>query len=821
MQTRELFYDKAKIIDIMRLVMARLRQQQVFVADVIAALAHRDVVLTRARFDSMYLTRQDRDVPIPLEHFQVLIAVLFDFDADILYADEFMSLAIAIRIPINHVHRYMRYFPTDDWYAALQSFGIHMRAAPVKSQLLGRAPILAHVYALMTTQQHVVLTGPAGIGKTAIAIELMRRYEVYHGQPLYYLDVRGVRTLAQLYEQLAQIFGVKSLANEPILLRLQMVLHTKIIYILIENLDGEDGSLPPSVVVNQIQAHLPMLRCVVTSRVTNVCAGMIGFHEVAVPPLATDHIRSSACQLFFQIYQQRGGRAIDSEYVLASCRAVNGNPLSISMIASAVVHSPLPAPANDAIRQNIDQLDTIDTQLVLLVSSLNIPLTVQFLYLIAPHVWGLGAHALQQRIDALAQRRVVYMVRSDDSTRVDVHAVVRHVIIHVTQSLHVRHLLRAVAHAILATHLRWEDITRDTVVAITTSDLQCILGCVTVLMTLHANDEAAAILNLGRALWVRHGISDEAILLVEQCVAVLSSSHGAMTELLFTLGSLHSARGMIPLALTYLQRAYAQAHAETHMELRCRIAAEIGMNGVIDTSTPAQISFETICAYFEEAVAFLVNHHDHALRASVYDLYAYVLFAAGDITQAIYYNDNAIAIYQTHAYVRGLIDAHFNRGLIFLAVGEFAQAQPALAMARAEYVRLHIPMGQAQCDLRLAAIAVLSGDLARTRASLTSAIDVLHRAGGMQDILFVMDIYSGVLMLQGEFNETISLCQRIEHFRAERRIFRGRQLDLVFQQQLQIAQQHARTLPPTHVRFALHLTFYDVIRLIRHDLLGE
>jgi hypothetical protein len=36
-----------------------------------------------------------------------------------------------------------------------------------------------------------------------------------------------------------------------------------------------------------------------------------------------------------QIYQQAGGQRIDATYVLDSCQAVQGNPLSISMIANA------------------------------------------------------------------------------------------------------------------------------------------------------------------------------------------------------------------------------------------------------------------------------------------------------------------------------------------------------------------------------------------------------------------------------------------------------------------------------------------------------
>ena len=84
-----------------------------------------------------------------------------------------------------------------------------------------------------------------------------------------------------------------------------------------------------------------------------------------------------------------------------------------------------------------------------------------------------------------------------------------------------------------------------------------------------------------------------------------------------------------------------------------------------------------------------------------------------------------------------------------------------------------------------------------------------------------MDIYSGLLMWQGKANDTLGLSALIQHFRAERRIYRGHMLDHVFQQQLAIAQQMTGSDTPQSTRFDTGMTFYDVISLIRQDLLAE
>ena len=56
----DLIYDKPQIIRIMREIMRRLRLKQVFVVDILDAMAQRDMPLTRARFDDMFLTRATR-----------------------------------------------------------------------------------------------------------------------------------------------------------------------------------------------------------------------------------------------------------------------------------------------------------------------------------------------------------------------------------------------------------------------------------------------------------------------------------------------------------------------------------------------------------------------------------------------------------------------------------------------------------------------------------------------------------------------------------------------------------------------------------------
>ncbi len=801
----------------MRTVMQRLRKQHVFVPELVHMLAHRGVILKRQQFDDMFLTRAQRDVFIPHHYFQQLVDILFDLHAEILSADEFFQLAIAIRLPIDQFHHYKQYFTNEDWNATLFAYGFQKKQQlPVRS-IIGRDTILNRLFAVMMDKRHIVLTGPAGIGKTAIALELLRRYEMAHGQPIYYLDMRHMQTMAQCFMHVAALFDVKPLHNEPPLLRLQMVIQKTHFYVLLDNLDEIAQSLSASTLLKQLQTHLPTLSFIMTARDCDGWHAHRAYHVEAIPALDTTHQRSAACQLFTAIYQQAGGRSIDPAYVWSSCQAVHGNPLAIGMIASAVAAGQGYGETDDVVRQTITSMSHEARLLVTLVSMVPHPLTRRFLRMLATHMWQMSPPHYHELLTDLAQRTLLYVVGDDDEARIEVHAVIRQVIRHTCTPDAFQHLLGDMARAICLLDLCWEEATRTTTELLVQSDIAAIIACVELLLAHQRHDDAARILVYGRAMWIRHGFGEAILRLVEECVASFPPQHTVTPHILYTLGTLYGSRGMHSLALRYLQNAYTAALHLQHMPLVCRIVAEIGMNAVVDTSVPPTISIDTMQHYFTTAFTYLTQQSDMRLTANVYDVYAYVCAVSGKIPDALAYNQQALELYTQHDSFSGLLEAHFNRGLILLACGEYATAVHHLTQAKEGYAQLQIPLGQAQCNLRLAGIAVLRGDQVAGRACLTEALAQLYRAGGTQDILFVMDIYSGLLMHNGLFHDTVQLCDLIESYRAERHLYRGQQLDDLFQSQLQHARHYVMGALAPHY-FRPHMTFYHVLQIICDDL---
>lgn len=813
------FFDKPTIIQLMKLAFQRLRTRQILVPDVVAALRNQGIQLTRARFDDMFLTRPERDSTAPMAVFMATVDVLFGYHPGVWSAEEFMRLVVAMRVPIDQIQPLSIHFSRQAWQNVLQQYGFYASSPSVNAPLIGRDHLLESLRDVMLQRQHVVLTGDAGIGKTAIALELMRQHEVTQGEHTYYFDLSTVVSIGHLYQQLALTFQIKPLANEPILLRLKMVLETLNAYVLVDNADAHN-TVAPVLLLRLMLHNFPSLRFVITSRMPQL-ADLIGVAQVVtIPPLRTDHERAAACQLFMRVFQQVGGRKIDSASVLTACRAVDGNPLLIAMIANSASPQTDAVVGRDSVAVALDSLNAIEMRIVMLLSISRIHIPLRFLQFVSQQLFAVSEYALPSLLDALEQRQVVYQVRGDADLYA-VHAVIRQVVLQRMPHERQFQLLCDVANAILFIDATWEDSLQKNNAFVTTADVVVTLHMVELLLAHAFVNDAVTILVHWHTVWMRHGLTTDAMSLCERCDALLPHDHPQRPELVYVMGSLYGNRGFIHLSLTYLRNAYALANAHDMPCVWAKTAIEYGLNGLHDAAAMEQGIFDELCADLQRAIDYFASENQVTWQARAQDMLAFMHFSVGNLRHAIECNDTAMTLFRDAGVTIGLLDAAYNRGLILMAVGDFAGARNYLLYARDEFHRLAMPINMANCHLRLAAISVLAGDLVQTRMHLIETFTVLHRAGGMQDMLYIMDIYSALLMHIGYPHETIVLSGLCQQFRQERRLYRGAMLDQMVEQQLQLARSIVAQTQHTPEKFNPLMTFYDVIGVIRDDLLGR
>jgi predicted ATPase/serine/threonine protein kinase/DNA-binding CsgD family transcriptional regulator len=190
----------------------------------------------------------------------------------------------------------------------------------------------------------LTLTGPGGIGKTRLALQVAADLSKVFPEGLYFVNLAPVRDPGFVVPTIAQALDVKELAGQPVLDLLKAFLGEKQLLLLLDNFEQVVNA---AIQVAELLAACPQLKVLVTSRmVLHVQAE----HEFAVPSLSVPdprHLpevvelaRYEALALFIQRAQ-----AARPEFQLSNanaraiteiCRHLDGLPLAIELAAARV-----------------------------------------------------------------------------------------------------------------------------------------------------------------------------------------------------------------------------------------------------------------------------------------------------------------------------------------------------------------------------------------------------------------------------------------------------------------------------------------------------
>lgn len=197
----------------------------------------------------------------------------------------------------------------------------------------------------------LTLTGPGGIGKTALALALAAEIGVDFADGACFVPLAAVAAPDLVAPAVARALGLAETGDAPAGETLAAALHRSATLLVLDNFEHLMPAVP---LVADLLARCPGLKVLVTSRVLLRASGE---HVLPAPPLslpdrgdeasAGDLMASPAVQLFVQ-----RGRAVnpsldvsDGNAVLLAdiCRRVDGVPLAIELAAARVTHLSLPA----------------------------------------------------------------------------------------------------------------------------------------------------------------------------------------------------------------------------------------------------------------------------------------------------------------------------------------------------------------------------------------------------------------------------------------------------------------------------------------------
>lgn len=195
------------------------------------------------------------------------------------------------------------------------------------STTVGGTELIAAVADLLDRCRLVTLTGPGGVGKTRMAIEVAARTAADYRDGAVYVSLAPLTEPADVLPTLAENLGLRELGRRDLADVLTRYLRTRHLLVVMDNFEH---LLPAAADLAVLLASAPELTVLVTSRALLRIASE---HVYPVPPLEP----SVAAELFFERAREAAGRANIAEPGVVDdiCRKVDCLPLAIELAAAA------------------------------------------------------------------------------------------------------------------------------------------------------------------------------------------------------------------------------------------------------------------------------------------------------------------------------------------------------------------------------------------------------------------------------------------------------------------------------------------------------
>ena len=224
----------------------------------------------------------------------------------------------------------------------------HNLPAPITS-FVGRQRELDEIASLLKLSRLITLTGPAGTGKTRLALQVATQVAEDFAAGVNLVELAPLKNPALVVDAVARSLGVKEIEVQPIVESLKDYLRNRTLLLLADNFEHVIESAP---LAAELLSACPGLKVLVTSR---EALGLYGEQEYPVEPLALpeldrpEHLATLLQYESVSLFVQRA-QAVKPDFSLTDenstavaeiCVRLDGLPLAIELAAArAWIFSP-------------------------------------------------------------------------------------------------------------------------------------------------------------------------------------------------------------------------------------------------------------------------------------------------------------------------------------------------------------------------------------------------------------------------------------------------------------------------------------------------
>jgi predicted ATPase/DNA-binding SARP family transcriptional activator len=212
------------------------------------------------------------------------------------------------------------------------------------TELIGREPELSDLAQLVTEPgvRLVTVTGPGGIGKTRLVLELASRLAGRFQDGVFFIDLSPLQDSSLVLSEVARALGVPDRADEPLLDQVTSFLQARVALLVLDNLEH---LLDARIDLSQLLRGLDGPRVLITSRVRLRLYGEHVYQVPALPVPALDQPTGAAeladvpAVALFVARSRAANHAFelteDNAAVIAElCIRLDGIPLALELVAA-------------------------------------------------------------------------------------------------------------------------------------------------------------------------------------------------------------------------------------------------------------------------------------------------------------------------------------------------------------------------------------------------------------------------------------------------------------------------------------------------------